>query len=117
MSKHNDYTRFANQSKVEETPAVVEEPVDIIEEQFPVEEPEIVENEVNEAVRGIVEGCKMLNVREAPNAKASVISIIAAGNIVDIIEEESTEDFYAVNVEVGGVEFDGYCMKKFIRLV
>lgn len=117
MSKHKDYTRFANQPKVEETPAVVEEPVDIVEEEIMVEEPEIVEPEINEAVYGIVDGCKALNVREAPNTKAAILSILAAGNVVHIIEEEFTEDFYAVNVEVGGVEFDGYCMKKFIRLV
>lgn len=108
-NKHKDYTRYSNPVKVEEIPVVVEE-TPVVDEAPAIEES-------NEAVYGIVEGCKMLNVREAPNTKAAVVSIIAAGNCVNIVEEESTEDFYAVNVEVGGVEFDGYCMKKFIRLL
>lgn len=117
MSKHRDYTRFANQTKAVETSEIIEENVDIIEEEILVEESDVVENEVVEDICGIVEGCKALNVREAPSTKASIISILAAGNVVHIVEEESTEDFYAVHVEVGGVEFDGYCMKKFISLM
>ena len=111
MSKHKDYTRFSNQPKTEVTPAVVEAPVEI-----PVEEPEVV-TEVVENVYGIVDDCKALNVRERPSTKAPIVSIITAGNAVRIIEEESTDEFYKVHVEMDNCSVDGFCMKKFIRLV
>lgn len=119
-SKHRDYTRYSNTNpvKAEETPVAVEETtVDIPEEVAPVEETETVENETGMAVYGIVEGCKALNVREAPSTNAAIISVIAAGNVVQIIEDESTDEFYGVHVENDGVDFDGFCMKKYIRLV
>lgn len=117
MSKHKDYTRYSTQGKVEGVEEVViEESVDVPEE-IPVEEPEVVENEIGEAVYGIVENCKMLNVREAASTHAKIISVIAAGNVVEIIEDESTENFYKVRVDNEKFGFNGFCMKDYIRLV
>lgn len=112
MGKHKDYTRYSNQPKTEVTPAVIEEPV-VLSEQ----EPESVVSKTIENVYGIVEDCKMLNVRECPSIKAPIVSIIAAGNVVRVIEEESTDEFYKVHVELDNYGVDGFCMKKFIRLV
>lgn len=112
MGKHKDYTRYSNQVKTEVTPAIVEEPVEIT-----AEEPEVVLDEVVEAVYGIVEGCKMLNVRERPSIESPIISIVAAGNVVRIVEKESTDEFYKVHVDLDNCGIDGFCMKKFIRLV
>ena len=120
MSKHKDYTRYANQVKTEVTPAVVEEieAIEEIEEIDDIVEEENIEDLVEvEPKCGVVDYCKMLNVREWGEANAPIISIIAAGTTVEIVEEESTEDFYGVHVDNDGIEFDGFCMKKFIRLI
>ena len=117
-NKHKDYTRYSNQVKVEEVPAVIEA-TPVVDEAVAPEEPiEVLTPDApNEAVYGIVEDCKMLNVREAASTNAKIISVIPAGTVVRIIEEESTDEFYGVYVENDNVDFDGFCMKKFIRLV
>lgn len=117
-NKHNDYTRFSNQAKTEATPAVITEEVDVeVTPAVITEEVAPVEDTIDYAVYGVVEGCKMLNVRQEGNINAPIISIIAAGNVVRIIEEESTEDFYKVDITNESVSFDGFCMKKYIRLI
>lgn len=113
-NKRRDYTRYSNPVKAETTPAVIEEPVTVTpEEQTEIETVDV----PNVAVYGIVENCKALNVRESGDIEAPIISVIAAGNVVEVFEDESTEDFYKVHVENDTVQFDGFCMKKFIRLV
>lgn len=116
-NKHKDYTSYSSHTKVEVTPAVVEETpvVEVATSEEPIEV--LTPNTPDEAVYGIVEGCKMLNVRSAGHANAQIISVIPSGTIVRIIEEESTDEFYGVYVENDNVDFDGFCMKKFIRLV
>lgn len=74
---------------------------------------EVVEPEVPTPVIGVVTGCEKLNVRAAANTGANVVCIIAAGDEVEINEEESTNDFYAVYTGTGA---EGYCMKKFITI-
>lgn len=117
-NKHKDYTRYSNQVKVEEVPAVIEV-TPVVEEAVAPEEPieVLTPNAQKEAVYGIVENCKMLNVREAASTHAKIISVIAAGNVVEIIENESTEDFYKVRVDNEKFGFNGFCMKDYIRLV
>lgn len=105
-----NYTKFSEEPKVE-TP-VVEEPV--IEEEEIVDEPEIEEEIVDEPkeVKGVVANCSRLNVRKEADPNAAVLKIIPAGTTVKIDEEESTEDFY--KVQVAG--YTGFCMKEFITI-
>lgn len=68
---------------------------------------------VREPRNGIVVDCVKLNVRKSPSADATVITEIPVGTKVQIIDKESTKDFYHVCTATG---IDGFCMKKFIKV-
>lgn len=78
-------------------------------------EDEVVNNEQKEEkVIGVVCNCDKLNVRKKPNVKSEVAAIIGKGVEVEIINSDSTEDFYSVR---GINQFvNGYCMKKYISI-
>ena len=61
---------------------------------------------------GKVSDCKKLNVREEASKNAAVAKVIDCGETVLIVEEESTDDFYAVQVD----DVEGFCMKEFITI-
>lgn len=68
-------------------------------------------------VTGVVVNCEKLNIREKPSLFAEVLCVINKGEEVEIIEEESTDDFYAVIY--GGnksVSVTGFCMKQYIKI-
>ena len=110
------------QVPVDTTPAVVEldpeqAPVATVvpedDEQTSTSDPE----PDPEAIIGVVSNCKMLNVRAKPDKKSEIISIINAGDEVEIIEEGSTEDFYHIYyVTSKDINVFGYCMKDFITI-
>lgn len=108
MSKHRDYTKFSNNKPEEKIEPVVEEVVEA-----PVEET-IEEVIIKPEVIGVVVDCLKLNVREAPNANADVVCVVDASSNLVIIEEESTDEFYAVCTASGA---EGYCMKQFIKIL
>lgn len=108
MGKKRDYTKFSSnkpEPKVEPVEAVVEP---VVEEQ--VEE---VEEIVKTDPVGIVVDCLKLNIRVAPNAKASIAGVVDASANLVISEDESTEDFYKVCTASG---LEGYCMKRFVKI-
>lgn len=75
------------------------------------------EPEAPKAVIGVVVNCEKLNIREKPSLFAEVLCVINKGEEVEIIEEESTDDFYAVIY--GGnksVSVTGFCMKQYIKI-
>lgn len=63
---------------------------------------------------GKVNGCKKLNVRNLPNQDAKILCEIVDGSEVMIDEAGSTATYYKVCTEYG---IDGYCMKKFIKVL
>lgn len=70
-----------------------------------------------EAVIGVVVNCEKLNIRADANKTAEVLCIINKGEEVEIDEEDSTDDFYAVIY--GGnksVSVIGFCMKQYIEI-
>ena len=87
----------------------------ITDTQNVVIEDEVVNNEQKEEkVIGVVCNCDKLNVRKKPNVKSEVSAIIGKGVEVEIINSDSTEDFYSVR---GTNQFvNGYCMKKYISI-
>jgi len=116
MSKH-DYTKHSNKnfnknanrpkpevkpsfSEVKPAPVVVPEPV--------VETVETVTLPI-----GRVVDCVKLNVREHPEATASIVCEIPCATEVTIDLDSSTRDFYKVYTEHG---IEGYCMKKYIEV-
>lgn len=118
MSKHNrDYTKFSNNKPEEKIEPVVEEVVEATTQapvEEVVEEVAVVEETIKPEVHGVVVDCLKLNVREAPKANAAVVCVVDASSNLVIIEEESTEDFYAVCTASGA---EGYCMKQFVKIL
>ena len=68
---------------------------------------------VREPRNGVVVDCVKLNVRKSPAADATILAEISVGTKVQIIDKESTKDFYHVCTATG---IDGFCMKKFIKI-
>lgn len=74
----------------------------------------VTEEQKEEKVIGVVCNCEKLNVRKNPNAKSEVVAIIGKCVEVEIVNSDSTEDFYSVR---GTNQFvNGYCMKKYISI-
>lgn len=83
---------------------VIEKNDNEVEKQQPkVEEPRI----------GTVVDCVKLNVRKNPFADAPVITEIAAGTEVIILNDGSNKEFHHICTGTG---IDGFCMKKFIKV-
>ena len=63
---------------------------------------------MNEDVKilGIVESCGYLRIRKEPNKESDVVAIIPVGTMVELVNNEVIDGFYAVHTENG----DGYCM-------
>lgn len=93
----------------------VEEPVFPAEPEFfiePVEdEADDVEYPVAITMVGVVSGCKMLNIRVAPDTSAEVVAIVSEGTEVMVDAVDFGEDWYSVCLASG---ITGFCMKKFI---
>lgn len=105
-----DYTKYIkNQPKVDEITEQIVDPVieEVVEEVVEVEE-------IKPVVSGVVVDCTKLNVRVAPNTKADVVCVIDASTNLVINEAESTDDFYKVCIATGA---EGFCMKKFIKIL
>lgn len=74
---------------------------------------EILIQEMNIPVIGIVTNCKNLNVRKNPNQTSESIQIICVGSEVKIDKNKSTAEFYKVSTAAG---VEGYCKKQFIKV-
>lgn len=63
----------------------------------------------------VAKGFDKLNIRKAPKDGAAVITTVNVGSKVTIIDaEKATGDWYKVKIDN---DVNGYCMKKFIKLV
>lgn len=82
-------------------------------EETVVEQVEEVEVAPAPALYGVVCKCERLNVRKKPDGDAIVLCVINKGTKVEINEEKSTKDFYAVDVNP---HTSGYCMKKYLAI-
>lgn len=60
----------------------------------------------------IVESCGHLRIRKEPNKESDVVATIPVGTMVELVNDEVIDGFYAVHTEVG----DGYCMAEFIQV-
>lgn len=116
MSKHRDYTKFSNNKPEEKAIEFVKTPIgaDEVIEDSDKTVAEVILEMSNPEKKGVVVDCLKLNVREAPNANAAVVCVIDASTNLVIIEDESTDEFYAVCTESGA---EGYCMKKFVKII
>ena len=69
---------------------------------------------VIESKTGIVVDCLKLNLRIDPSTDSEVIRTIDSSTELVVYENESTDEFYKVCLADGN---EGYCMKKFIKIV
>lgn len=74
----------------------------------PVEEPE------KKVKIGVVCDCVKLNVRTNPHPNAHIERTIDKGTEIEIDGEEG--DFYSIRKETVSEGFNGWCMKKFIKI-
>lgn len=88
--------------EINETIENVEESVEPIEQSEPT----------HETIFGLV-SCKLLNVREAPDIEADVLTVLHKDSEVMIDMNQSTDEFYSVCTEAG---VEGFCMKEFINV-
>lgn len=114
MSK-KDYTKFSknhndnhNKSELQVVPEVV----------YPLPEddlPTIVVDGVEQkpVIYGKVTGCSKLNVRQHPNLQSDILCCLDVNTEVEIDEDKSTNDFYAICTPSGR---EGFCLKKFIKI-
>lgn len=63
-------------------------------------------------ILGVIESCGYLRVRKEPNKEADVIATIPVGTMVELVNDEVIDGFYAVHIEAG----DGYCMADYIHI-
>lgn len=117
MSKR-DYTKFSkNQNEDRENVAnkiVPEVTMPIPEDDMP-EEP-IVESEIvvhKPIIFGKVIDCSRLNIRQYPTLRADVLCSLIEGTEIEIDEDKSTDEFYAVCTPAG---LEGFCLKKFVKI-
>lgn len=103
-----------NEPVIEETIEVAEEtPVveETVVEESAVEEP-IVEAPQNFAVATVVD-CGSLNLREHPDTKAKVLSVLPKNTEVQVEITNAFDDWYHVCTATG---LEGYCMKQYIAI-
>ena len=98
-----------NENAIQDNKTVIateQEPdVTVTESETTPEEPEV--------LTGIVAGCKKLNVRKAPSATAPIVCTIPVDTEVEILVDESTDEFYYVCTASG---IEGFCMKQYITI-
>lgn len=83
------------------------------EEQTPVVEEPVFEEETPEIVTGIVTDCTCLNMREHPDRKAEIISVLPGGSEVRVNISEKLDEWYHVYTVTG---LDGFCMRQYIAV-
>lgn len=108
---HVESEATANEPTVSEPEVVTKETEPAVE--APAEKPDHGFYEEKEPrTYGVVNSkCKKLNVREAADPTARVVSIINSGKKIRIKKNESTDKFYKVSLETG---VSGFVMKEFI---
>lgn len=58
-----------------------------------------------------------MRIRKEPDKEADVIAIIPVGTIIELLDNDAINGFYAIHTKTkDGIEFDGYCMKDFIGI-
>lgn len=118
MSKRN-YSKMSTENvKKEDIQESLDPIVETVEEAVtePVEETVVEQpKEPEKKVKiGVVCDCVKLNVRSNPHLNAHIELTIDKGTEVEIVGEEG--DFYSVRKGTVTEGFNGWCMKKFIKI-
>lgn len=65
-------------------------------------------------LRGVVENCQYLRVRQEPNLNSAILTVLKQKSKVTIDITASTNEFYKVFVNDS---IEGFCLKKFIKTI
>ena len=106
-SRHDDHNVADNDSVPEVTYPLPEDDVPV----EPVAEPEIVEQKP--IIFGKVVNCSKLNIRQYPTLFSDVLGCLVENTEIEIDEDKSTSDFYAICTPTG---LEGFCLKKFVEI-
>lgn len=115
MSKKNkSYNRMFNETAAAPVDERELNPIEpAVTETVDTVMPEPVVEETPKFVIGTVIDCNSLNVREHPDRKADVLTILMSGTDVQIAIDEKLDEWYHVYTATG---LDGFCMKNYIAL-
>lgn len=102
--KDNNYEKYSDSYEIKEK--------DIFEEEWHHESEDDACAPEKENCFGEVFNCDKLNIREEANIESAIKKVINRGAVVEIIEEESTDEWYKIFSENGD---DGFCMRSFIK--
>lgn len=110
MSRRN-YSNYSKSNNVQN-----EQLEENLEDQVnPINEPvieELNERPINTTKIGVVANCDRVYLRSGASKKDDPIVVLEKGQEVEVLLDESTNDFYRVNVN----DNSGYCMKNYIRI-
>ena len=123
MSK-KDYTKFSKNHNTDRNNVERESVPEVV---YPLPEDDMLEETVTtpetvsetesigqkHLIFGKVVGCSKLNVRQCPNLQSGILCCLDVNTEVEIDEDKSTNDFYAICTPSGR---EGFCMKKFIKV-
>ena len=116
MSK-KDYTKFSkNHNTVHDSSdhdVIPEVAYPFPEDDISVEPVVVSTPEQKSLVFGKVVGCSKLNVRQHPTLFSDVLCCLTENTEIEIDEDKSTNDFYAICTPAG---LEGFCLKKFIEI-
>lgn len=62
---------------------------------------------------GIVKDCARLNVRREPSMESDVLVTVTLGDEIDVFQDKSDADWYAVCTAAG---VEGFCMRNFVNV-
>ena len=111
MSRY-DYSKFSKPTakhNLDQKPYVGEVGTDNEASMIPDPVDPVIESKI-----GIVVDCLRLNLRSEPSTDSEVIRTIDSSAELVVYENESTDEFYKVCLADGN---EGYCMKKFIKIL
>lgn len=112
---NKNYTNYSKPKKEKPVEAVVPEAESTVDEKVVTDDSQERLPGSPDPVIGVVDNCVKLNIREEANKESEILCVINKGEKVEIIEEESTDDFYAVRYN-NGKSICGFCMKDYIKL-
>lgn len=95
---------------------VIEEPKDDKDDKVFVNEESSNDETISNSLEkyGTVVNCDLLNVRREPNANSNILTVINADQKIKILDE--LDEFYRVLIDDPINSYEGYCMKKFIKI-
>lgn len=76
----------------------------------------LIKNLEPKLVKGYIIGTSNLRVRRHPSKKAEVVTIIDNRTLLNVDVNNSTKNFYKVQLKVLGKKYDGFVVKEYVEV-